>query len=255
MVAGLLAGCGSAPGREVDERCPEGRTSVVTVLAASSLARVFTETEPGFLAANPCVTDVVFSFGSSATLAAQVVNGAPADVFASASRTTMETVVEAGKVVGDPVVFARNEASIMVSTAYAAADRVTRVADLVDGPGRQVRSGLCTASAPCGALADRVLERAGLDRSLVADTEAASVEDLVTKIELGELDAGIVYRSDCAVTRASVRCVSVPAGQNTTTDYLAAVLQDSSAARAWLDHLASEGFRRALAGSHGFLAP
>lgn len=251
----MLTGCSAGAGRVTDTACPGDRVSTLTVLAASSTGRALAETEPAFLGANPCVSDVVVSLGSSATLAAQVVNGAPAQVFVSASRSTMDMVVGSGRAVGEPVVFARNEAAIMVSTGSDVAASVDRIADLADAPGRRVRAGLCVATAPCGALADRVLDHAGLDRGAVVDTEATSVEDLVTKIDVGELDAGIVYRSDCAVARRSVRCVTIPPEQNATTEYLVVALEDSAAVRAWLTHMSSDGFRRTLTDSYGFLAP
>lgn len=219
------------------------------------MVQVFGAVERDFLETHPCVSDVAFSFGSSATLAAQVANGAPADVFVSASRATMETAVSSGRVVGEPVVFARNEASIMLSADSAESGSVESVADLADESAGSVRVGVCVASAPCGVLADRVLARAGSSRAEVADTEAASVEDLVTKIELGELDAGLVYRSDCAEAASSVRCVTIPSAQNATTEYLVAALGDTSSTRAWIAFMRSEQFLRALIDTHGFLAP
>lgn len=230
--------------------CPEGPDRTLTVLAASSLSDLLTAVEPDFLVVDGCVEDVVFSFGSSATLAGQVVNGVPADVFVSASGATMQTVVEAGLAVGEPVMFARNVAAIMVSED--APRTITGLADLADG---RLSVGLCVASAPCGALADAVLDRAGLDRGRIVDTEAASLEDLVTKIELGELDAGIVYASDCAVPRASVRCTSIPGEDNATTEYFAVGLNDSPATTAWLAHMEDADFRRLLTEDFGFLAP
>lgn len=219
------------------------------------MATVFEDIRDDFLAANACVSDVVFSFGSSATLAAQVVNGSPADVFVSASRSTMGTVTDAGITIGEPQLFARNDAALMVSTASSNADEIKEVVDLVDGRDRSVTVGLCVASAPCGTLADTVLGKAGITRSDVADTEASSLEDLVTKIELGEVDAGLVYRSDCAVKREAVRCVSIPAGQNGTTEYLVAALNRTPGARAWLAFLRSDGVAATLVDTYGFGAP
>lgn len=246
----VLASCGAPVADTGETPCPEGPDRTLTVLAASSVSGLLTAVEPGFLADNDCVSDVVFSFGSSATLAGQVVNGVPADVFVSASRTTMDTVVDAGLAVGDPVLFARNIAAIMVSE-----DASGSIAGLADLAGDFVRTGLCVTSAPCGALADTVLARAGLDRDRVVDTEASSLEDLVTKIELGELDAGVVYASDCATPRETARCVTIPEGSNATTEYFAVGLTDSPATVAWLALMAGDDVRRRLTADFGFLAP
>ena len=253
--AGLLAGCSRDSAPSSASQCPGGEESTLTVLSASSMVQLFEAIEPDFVADNPCVADVVFSFGSSATLAAQVANGAPADVFVSASQKTMEMAISSGRVIGDAVVFARNEASIMVSATSPVSATIAGLADLGDRADREVRVGLCVESAPCGALADQVLERAGSTRAAIADTEAASVEDLVTKVELGELDAGIVYRSDCAAVRATVRCVGVPAEVNATTDYLVAILNDSESAHHWLRYMTSQTVRGTLTDTFGFLAP
>lgn len=255
VCAASLVACASDPAPGAGADCPDGAPRTVTVLAASSLAAVFGDLRGGFLEANPCLDEVVFSFGSSATLAAQVVNGSPADVFVSASRATMDIVAGAGLATGEPRVFARNDAAIMVSVSARVADRIGAVADLVDAPGRAVTAGLCVASAPCGALADEVLAKAATMRSAVADTEASSLEDLVTKIELGELDAGIVYGSDCARRSETVRCVPIPAAQNAVTEYHVVALTDTPGARAWLAYIESDDVVAALVGTYGFGAP
>ena len=88
----------------------------IVVLAASSMAPVFAEAEEQFLVEHPCVTNVSISYGSSATLAAQIVNGSPADVFVSANEKTMNTVSDSGRTV-NTTLFARNSGEIMVNTA------------------------------------------------------------------------------------------------------------------------------------------
>lgn len=251
----LVVACGGTPEPSEESRCPQDSRGTVTVLAASSMATVFEDIRNEFLAVNECITDVVFSFGSSATLAAQVVNGSPADVFVSASRATMDTVTASGLASGEPRVVARNDAMIMVSTVSPVAGEIDAVIDLVDTPGRTVTTGLCVTSAPCGVLADKVLAKAGTTRTDVADTEASSLEELVTKIELGEIDAGLVYRSDCAVKRESVRCMPIPDTQNAATEYLAVALKATAGARAWLDFLTSAEVAATLVDTYGFGAP
>jgi ABC-type molybdate transport system substrate-binding protein len=115
----------------------------VVVLAASSMANVLEEIKPEYLADHPCVTDLVFSFGSSATLAAQIVNGSPADVFVSASKSTMDTVTSAG-VISTPSRFATNYGAIMFYKDSNFDESITSLLSLLESasPGHKSRS-LC----------------------------------------------------------------------------------------------------------------
>lgn len=265
-VAGLavvLSACTAESGNESGNAGCEGSTTL-TVLAASSLADAFESAEQSFVDATDCVDDVVFSFGSSATLAAQVVNGSPVDVFVAASTKTMQTVVDAGAAAEPPVVFARNEAALMVSTRSDRAAFVDDVGDLVDTRASRLTVGLCAPSVPCGSLADAVLANVsgvlgepGLERSNIADTEATSVEDLVTKIRLGEIDAGVTYISDCAaaVRGGDVRCVEIPADVNASTDLSAVAVSGRTQARAFVSFLVGDAMQRSLRDVHGFGAP
>lgn len=248
----VVTGCADQPSGDVE-------CEPITVLAASSLSGAFDDLERAFLATDTCVDDVRVVFGASSSLAAQVVNGAPVDVFVSASRKSMEPVLDRGAV-GEPVVVARNSASIMVSTRSPFASSVREVADLLDSRNEGITVGLCASSVPCGALADTVLANASgasgdpdLARASVADTEASSVEDLVTKIQLGEIDAGITYVSDCVAARSGeVTCVDIPADVNATTDLVAVATSESSAARDFVGFLAGDEARRILVDVHGF---
>src|SRR5262249_37882919 len=120
VTAGLVAvaGCSSnsSPAASVSASGAGGPalSGTVTVFAAASLNKTFTTLGKQFEAAHPGVT-VKFSFGGSDTLAAQITQGAPADVFAAASTTTMGTVTKAGDVVGSPLVFVKNELEIAVA--------------------------------------------------------------------------------------------------------------------------------------------
>lgn len=240
---------------------PRGDTSceTVTVLAASSLASAFADLERAFVDAHDCVTDVEVVFGASSSLAAQVVNGAPVDVFVSASRESMQPVLENGTV-GEPVVIARNSAAIMLSVESSFVSLIGTVGDLLKSRNTGMIVGLCAPSVPCGALADRVLANASrvsgdasVSRANIADTEASSVEDLVTKIQIGELDAGITYMSDCASARAGrVRCVDIPADVNATTDVVAVATSNSATARDFVDFLTGAAAQRILVDTHGF---
>lgn len=228
----------------------------LVVLAASSMARVFADAEEQFLAEYPCVTNVMFSYGSSATLAAQIVNGSPADVFVSASEATMNTVMNARKTLSVEN-FAKNVGEIMVSPNSKYLGRITDIASLTDAVNAGIKVGLCVATAPCGSLVNSILKNAGSTRELVADTESPSVEDLVTKIEMGELDAGIVFHSDCvsAQKRKSSKCISIPSNMNATTSYYVATLNTRDVAQQFVDFVSSPTFTTSLQVKYGFLAP
>ena len=226
------------------------------MLAASSMASVLTDTEQQFLTDHPCVTNVSFSYGSSATLAAQIVNGSPADVFISASEKTMNTVSDSGQAV-NTTLFARNSGEIMVNTASRFAKNVTDIESLSKSSNPGIKVGLCVATAPCGVLADSILEKAGVTRRALADTESPSVEDLVSKIEMGELDAGIVYHSDCMNVQKNKHtvCISIPADVNATNSYYVAALNSRAVSQQFADFVSSPGFTGTLQSKFGFLAP
>jgi molybdate transport system substrate-binding protein len=226
------------------------------VLAASSMAPVFAEVEEQFLAAHPCVTDISFSYGSSATLAAQIVNGSPADVFVSASESTMNTVSDSGQAV-NTTLFARNSGEIMANTASRFAKNVTSIESLSKSSNPDIKVGLCVATAPCGALADSILQKSGTTRRALADTESPSVEDLVSKIEMGELDAGIVYHSDCVYAQKNKRaiCLQIPADANANNSYYVAALNTRNVTQQFVDFVSNATFTKSLQSKYGFLAP
>ena len=220
------------------------------------MAPVFADAKEQFLASRPCITDVSFSYGSSATLAAQIVNGSPADVFVSASESTMNTVSDSGQAV-NTTLFARNSGEIMVNTASRFAKNVTNIKSLSKSSNPGIKVGLCVATAPCGALADSILQKSGNTRSALADTESPSVEDLVSKIEMGELDAGIVYHSDCVSAQKNKRavCVSIPADTNATNSYYVAALNTRNVTQQFVDFVSNATFTTSLQSKYGFLAP
>jgi molybdate transport system substrate-binding protein len=220
------------------------------------MAPVFADAEEQFLTEHPCVTNVSFSYGSSATLAAQIVNGSPADVFVSASEKTMNTVSDSGRT-ENTTLFARNSGEIMVNPNSKYESQITNVASLTDAINAGIKVGLCVSTAPCGALADSILENAGISRTAIADTESPSVEDLVSKIEMGELDAGIVFHSDCvsAQNQKSSQCITIPADTNATTSYFVAALNSRAVSQQFADFVSSSRFTGILQSKFGFLAP
>lgn len=227
------------------ESTPSG--SVVLVSAASSLTDAFAEIESAFEAANPGA-DVVLNLGGSAVLREQILEGAPADVFASADIANMDLVV-AGGVADSPQVFATNQLQIAVPLDNPGG--VGGIADLADG---KLLIGLCASGVPCGDSALAVLNQAGV--TAAADTLEPNVRALLTKIESGDLDAGIVYVTDVAASE-SVNGVELPANANVTTAYPIAATTGGAnpdGAAAFVAFVLSADGQAILA-RHGFGAP
>ena len=268
MVLAVGACGGNTATEKSGQKCAdsEARGDLV-VLAASSLQQVLDAIKPEYLKNHPCVTSLTFSYGSSATLASQIVNGSPADVFLSANSKTMKTVVANQLVVGEAVVFAQNKGEIMISAASPFSRKISNIQDLFSQQ-PEIQIGLCVASAPCGSLADTILINAQfayndfkIARNNI-DSESPSVEDLVTKIKMGELDAGIVFHSDCVWAKKdkAASCVEIPSefnGRelNTTSDYMVAAVSNKSLAQDFVQYVSSPSFVRALQREFGFLAP
>jgi len=191
----------------------------VTVLAAASLTGTFTELGKEFEAAHPG-TKVTFSFGGSDTLAQSIVQGAPADVFAAASQTTMATVTKAGDAAGTPALFARNELEIAV-----APGNPKQITSLQALSPSSVKVALCAATVPCGASAVKALKAAGVKVTPV--TYEQDVKSALTKVELREVDAALVYRTDVRAAQGKVTGVDFPAAAQAVTSYPIAVLKNA----------------------------
>ena len=177
LVAVLANGCSDAQ----DTNNNDGE---VVVMAASSLAEVL-EVVIEF-EGHASVTPVV---AGSSTLVAQLAAGADADVLITANAATMDRAVADGSVQGEPVVIATNTLALAV-----AADNPGGVSGLADLARRDLLIGLCAIEVPCGELARRALDEAGIAPSV--DTLEPNVRALAAKISLGELDAGLVYVTD-----------------------------------------------------------
>lgn len=223
-------------------------TGSITVLAAASLTDAFTEVAAAFEDANSGVT-VELSFGSSASLREQILGGAPADVFASANPANMDAVVEAG-LATDPEVFATNVLAIAVPS-----DNPGGVESLDDLAYPDLLIGLCAEEVPCGQFGRQVLANAGVTASI--DTNAPDVRALLTQIESGDLDAGLVYETDVRAAGGAVTGIPIPADVNVVADYPIAALTgsgDPPVAHAFVAFVRStEG--QALLAHHGFGAP
>jgi molybdate transport system substrate-binding protein len=237
----LLAGCAS-PGTSSS---PSG---TVNVFAAASLREAFTELAPAFEAAHPGTT-VVFNFGPSSGLATQITQGAPADVFASASAKNMTQVVDAG-FASAPTVFAKNVLQIAVPTGNPA--KITGISDLARSG---VKVALCQVDVPCGALAEDIFTRAGVHLTPV--TQEVDVKAVLTKVTLGEVDAGLVYVTDVKAAGPKVTGVTIPDAQNASTSYPIAALSksaNSAGAQAFTAYVVSSDGLAALSRA-GFAKP
>jgi molybdate transport system substrate-binding protein len=245
----LAAGCGSA-----DDAGPAtapgggGLSGTVTVFAAASLTESFGTIGRQFETANPGVT-VRFNFAASSALAASIGQGAPADVFASAGAKNMQTVVDGGDA-ADPRTFATNVMAIAVPP-----DNPGGVAALADLAKPGLKVALCQQQVPCGTTAEAVLSKAGL--AVTPVTLGADVKAVLTAVQLGEVDAGIVYRTDLRAAGAKVRGIEIPAAQNASTSYPIAALTDApnrAAAAAFVAYVLSADGARVLTGA-GFARP
>ncbi|MCI2240491.1 molybdate ABC transporter substrate-binding protein [Paenibacillus sp. TRM 82003] len=240
LLAGLIAGCGAAA-------APDGDT--LTVFAAASLQEVFTEVAEDFERDHPGV-DVALSSAGSADLATQVLEGAPADVFASADEATMARVAGAGLVAGEPEVFATNVLTVATPAGNPAG--VTSLADLAR-PGLAVV--VCAPQVPCGAAARRVQEAAGV--ALTPVSEESSVTDVLGKVTTGQADAGLVYATDVARAGDAVTAVPLPEAAGAVNTCPVAALRDAAdpaLAAEFVEAVTGEAGRAALAAA-GFGVP
>ncbi|MCP4303806.1 MAG: molybdate ABC transporter substrate-binding protein [bacterium] len=190
----------------------------VLVSAAASLTDAFAVIETEF-ELDHLDLDIVINHGGSSALREQILAGAPVDVFASANPVTMTQVLDEGFVVGDLVVFAVNSMAIAVPFGNPAG-----VIGLDDFADDAFLVGLCAQGVPCGDFARSVLANAGVDPA--PDTNEPDVRALLTKIEAGELDTGIVYATDIAARADAVSGIDIAAEFNVRAEYPIAVLAE-----------------------------
>jgi molybdate transport system substrate-binding protein len=217
----------------------------VTVFAAASLTDAFDEIDAAFEEANPGVT-VEANYGASSALREQILAGAPADVFASANTSNMDQVV-AGGAAEDPTDFVTNVLQIAVP-----AGNDADVAGLDDFADPDLLIGLCAEEVPCGEFGRAALANAGITPSI--DTNEPDVRSLLTKLEAGELDAGIVYVTDVMAAGDAVEGIDIPEDDNVVATYPIAPLTDApngEAAAAFVDFVLSDEGQEILS-SYGF---
>ena len=206
-LAAVLALGGCVTGSESPPSEPHG---TLVVFAAASLAETFDQIETKVERLYPRL-DVVMNYGGSSALATQIVEGAPADVFVSASAEAMEPIVDAG-LTAHPVDLATNSLMIVVPPGNPG-----DVDGLSDLSRPELTIALCAVEVPCGALAARVLDEAGVVPSV--DSYEQDVKAALTKVELDEVDAALVYRTDVLAAGDRVEGVEFPGAEDATTLY------------------------------------
>ena len=241
-VLAALAGCSSsartASGSSASGSLRQSASvsGTVVVFAAASLKTAFTQLATEFGHAHPGVK-IVPSYGGSDSLAAQIVQGAPVDVFAAANTTTMATVTKAGDA-PNPRDFAKNALEIAVAPGNP--KHIATLADLAK-PG--VKLALCAASVPCGAASGKAFAAATVTAHPV--TLEQDVTSVLTKVELGEVDAGLVYRTDVRSAGSKVTGVDFSEAAHAVNTYPIAVVttgKNRHAAQAFVDYvLSAEG--------------
>jgi molybdate transport system substrate-binding protein len=239
----LLAACSGTS--DADEDGSGDRT--LRVLAAASLTEAFTELEQVYENTRACF-EVQVSYDSSAVLAQQVLEGAPADVLATADEATMARVADDG--LADPQPFVTNTLTLVTPP-----DDPGGIAGIADLDSDDVSYAVCVPEAPCGQAAERLLALNGV--SAAPATEQQDVKSVLTQVTSGQVDAGLVYVTDAKAAGDEVRTVRLDNATQVVNTYPIAALSESSepdAARAWVELVTSARGQRVLA-SYGFGPP
>lgn len=250
VLAAMTSACDGATKRGSTGEGPAAGSGggTITVLAAASLTEAFTQIGQDFQAQHG--TTVTFSFGSSATLATQIVAGAPADVFAAASPATMRTVTDAGAAAGAPATFVSNTLEIAVPPGNPG--QITGLADFGD-PDKKIA--VCAPQVPCGAAAATVFAAAGITAQ--PDTEEADVKAALAKVSANEVDAALVYTTDVVAAKGQVEGIEFPEAAAAVNSYPITILQasrDAARAQAFVAYVLS-GPGQAVLTRAGFVAP
>lgn len=225
--------------------CRPATEGTIVVFAAASLTESFTTLGERFEKDRPGTT-VTFNFAGSSALATQINEGAPADVFASASPKYMSAVTDAG----NPVTFVRNQLVIVVAKGNP--KRVTGLSALAE-PGLKVA--LCAETVPCGAAARTAIDVAGV--AITPVTLEQDVKATLSKVKLGEVDAALVYRTDAWASATEVDAVEFVESAKAINDYPIVTLRSArnpEGGQAFVDYVLSADGQKVLVGD-GFQAP
>jgi molybdate transport system substrate-binding protein len=223
--------------------------SDITVFAAASLTDAFTELGEAFGEAEPGAS-ATFNFAASSELARQLLEGARADVFASADEANMSKLTDGGGAAGEPVTFATNRLEII--TAPGNPLGITGLADLAKP---ELIVVTCAVEVPCGTYAEQVFSNAGV--TVTPKSYEENVRAVANKVTLGEADAGIVYSTDVTAAGEDAGGVEIPDDVNVVAEYPIAVTAESGdpdTARAFVDFVLGEEGQAILA-RYGFAPP
>ncbi len=243
----VLAGCAAAPAAS-GERPEAGISGELRVLAAASLQAPFEELADAFAVEHPGVTVAPIVYDGSSTLATQIIEGAPADVFASANEANMAKVADAG-MAPDPQLFATNTLVVVVPAGNP--ENVTTLTDLAEPDLTIV---LCAVEVPCGDASMALLEDQGV--TVTAASYEQNVTAVLTKVTAGEADAGLVYATD-VIGRDDVESFEPEGAEVAINRYPIVALRDApnpEAAQAFVDFILGREGRAVLSGD-GFGAP
>ena len=207
--------------------CTATTSPSLTIFAASSLTDALQETAVAFQAQHPDTT-IIFNFAGSSQLAAQLSQGVPGDVFASANPNQMQNVVEAGRITADDhQPFISNQLTLIVPS-----DNPAQITDLTDLNQPNIQIILAVPTVPIRQYTDEIVAKLGDDfgmgfyNNVVSEEE--NVRQIAAKIALGEADAALVYTSDITPDLAQqIQQIPIPTSQNITATYLIAPIGDS----------------------------
>jgi molybdate transport system substrate-binding protein len=249
VAASFLAACGTSAGSGTASPTPTPLSGTISVFAAASLTDSFKALGTAFQAAHPGVT-VQFNFAGTPTLVTQIEQGASADVFASADTTNMIRLGTDGFTTGPSEVFASNRLEIVVAPGNPRG--ITGLADLA-------KTGVIYISeaptVPAGKYSLQALAKAGVKvtpKSLETD-----VKSVVSKVALGEADAGIVYTTDVKAAGSQIQGVPIPDTYNVVATYPIVAVKGTrrpDIANAFIAYVLSARGQSTLQ-SFGFLPP
>ena len=248
VAAVLLAACGSSGGNATASPSPTPLSGNLSVFGAASLTASFNALGTAFQTANPAVT-VKFNYAGTPTLVTQIEQGAPADVFASADTTNMTKLTSDGFTTGTSQVFAHNQLEIVVAPGNPKG--ITGLSDLAKAGVIYITAG---PPVPAGAYALQALKTAGV--TVTPKSLETSVAAIISKIELGEADAGIVYTTDVTAAGSKVAGVPIPAADNVIATYPIVAVKGAAnltVANAFIAFVLSTAGQATLA-SFGFLS-